>query len=273
MKMIKHSTLRAFSAKLSMFSKLPILTTLPKFAMLPAMALLLSSAAYSASSADLVAASLAHGDRPTEDAADDARRMPLEVLAFAGIAEGMAIFEMEAGGGYYTEILSRAVGPDGSVIMQNPPSFDSFVGDAPALRAERLDNVRLSKTNFDNLDAADNSIDMVTWILGPHELWFRPGGQSLGDVRGSFAEIVRILKPGGVFLAIDHHAAPSSTTEVGQTLHRIREDIITDLATEAGLSVARSSNLHINEEDPLTNGVFDPSIQGRTSKFVVLYRK
>ena len=235
--------------------------------------LLLMGSVQAASSADLVAAALANSERPAEDKADDGRRMPLEVLAFAGIEEGMDIFEMEAGGGYYTEILSRSVGPNGSVIMQNPPSFDSFVGDGPEQRVARLDNVRLSKTNFDNLDAADNSMDMVTWILGPHELWYRAGGLSLGDVRGTFAEIARILKPGGVFLAIDHHAAADSTTEVGHRLHRIREDIVTDLAREAGLTVARTSNMHLNEDDPLRNGVFDPSIQGRTSKFVVLYRK
>ena len=237
------------------------------------LSLFITGAVHAASSADLVAAALANPERPAEEVADDGRRMPLEVLAFAGLEEGMAIFEMEAGGGYYTEILSHAVGPNGSVVMQNPPSFDSFLGDGPEQRVARLDNVRLSKTLFDNLDAADGSIDMVTWILGPHELWYRAGGVSLGDVRGTFAEIARILKPGGVFLAIDHHAAPDSTTEVGHRLHRIREDIVTDLAQEAGLTVARSSNMHINEDDPLRNGVFDTSIQGRTSKFVVLYRK
>jgi len=225
------------------------------------------------SAAELVANALIHGDRPAADAADDGRRMPLEVLAFAGIEQGMHVFEMEAGGGYYTEILSRAVGPAGSVVMQNPPPFDSFVGDEPAQRAARLANVRLSKTNFDALDAADNSMDMVTWILGPHELWFEPEGISLGDPAASFAEIVRILKPGGVFLAIDHHAAAGAPAEVGGTLHRTPESLITEYAQAAGLSVLRSSNLHLNDDDPLTNGVFDPSIQGQTSKFVVLYRK
>ena len=44
------------------------------------------------SSADLLDNSLNHGDRPSEDAADDARRMPLEVLAFAGIEEGRSTF-------------------------------------------------------------------------------------------------------------------------------------------------------------------------------------
>ncbi|MEX1196832.1 MAG: methyltransferase domain-containing protein [Pseudohongiellaceae bacterium] len=226
------------------------------------------------SAADLVQAALVHGDRPAADAGDDARRMPLEVLAFAGIEEGMDIFEMEAGGGWYTEILSRVVGPAGSVTMQSPPSLDSFVGDEPEQRAARLANVRLSKTNFDELDAADNSMDMVTWILGPHELWFQPDENiSLGDPDEAFAEIHRILKPGGVFLAIDHVAAPDTGPEVGGTLHRIRESIITGYAEAAGLTVLRSSSLHLNANDPLDISVFDSSIQGSTSKFVVLFRK
>jgi predicted methyltransferase len=226
-------------------------------------------------SADLVANALIHGDRPEADAADDARRMPLEVLAFAGLEAGMTVFELEAGGGYYTEIISRAVGPAGSVVMHNPPAFDSFLGDQiPARVADnRLPNVSVSRTNFDTLEAADNSVDMVTWILGPHELGFEPGGQSLGGADAAFSEIARILKPGGMFLAVDHIAAPGAGLDVGGTLHRIREELVTEHAEEAGLSVLRSSNLHKNDSDPLNNSVFDDSIAGRTSKFVVLYRK
>lgn len=241
--------------------------------LLTLLSLFTASTALADSSAELVANALIHGDRPAEDAADDGRRMPLEVLSFAGIEAGMDVFEMEAGTGYYTEILSRAVGPAGSVVMQNPPSFDSFYGDAPAQRAARLNNVRVSKTNFDQLDAADNSIDMVTWILGPHELWYMQDGQSLGVPAQSFAEIARILKPGGVFLAIDHHAPADSTVDVGGTLHRIREDIIQEFAEAAGLTVLRKSNLHLNENDPLNIDVFNAAVQGKTSKFVVLYRK
>lgn len=225
------------------------------------------------SAADLVANALIHGERPAADAEDDGRRMPLEVLAFAGIQKGMNIFEMEAGAGYYTEILSRVVGPAGSVVMQNPPSFDSFFGDQPEQRVARLDNVRLSKTNFDALEAADNSMDMVTWILGPHELWFAPDGNSLGDPTTAFAEIVRILKPGGLFLAIDHDARPGAGPEVGGTLHRVPVSIVRDYAETAGLVELRSSNLHVNNADPLDIGVFDPAIQGQTDKFVILFRK
>lgn len=232
------------------------------------------STVYAESSADLVAAALSHKDRPSEEAADDGRRMPLEVLAFAGIESGMAVLELEATSGWYTEILSHTVGPNGKVIMQNPPAFEGFVGDKDNDRAGRLANTSLSITNFDELEPADNSIDLVTWILGPHELWFSPReGVSFGDPGKTFREIARVLKPGGRFLAIDHNALPDSGTEVGGTLHRIREGIINDLAEAAGLRVLRSSNLHVNEDDPMDIGMRDPAIRGKTNKFIVLYEK
>ena len=237
--------------------------------------LLAGTVAQADSSAEIVHASLNSGDRPSEDAADDARRMPLEVLAFAGIEEGMTILEMEAGGGYYTEILSRAVGTSGSVIMQNPPALNGFFEEAVQARLanNRLSNVTLSSVNFDALDAASNSVDMVTWILGPHELGFEPGGQNLGDPEGSFSQIARVLKPGGVFLVMDHDASEDSGIDVGGSLHRISEGLVSGLAEGAGLTLARSSELHSNEDDPRDVGVFDPSIQGKTDKFVLLYRK
>lgn len=225
------------------------------------------------SSADLVAAALSHPDRPAEEAADDGRRMPLEVLSFAGIEAGMSVLELEAGGGWYTEVLARTVGSNGVVVMQNPGAFEGFTGDADDDRAASLSNVTLSTTDFDDLEPADGSMDLVTWILGPHELWFMPGGNSLGDPDVTFEEIARVLKPGGRFLAVDHHATADAGPEVGGTLHRIGEGIIREYAEAAGLRLIRSSNMHINPEDPMDNGATDPSIRGKTSKFVLLFEK
>ena len=158
---------------------------------------LASAVAQAQTSAEIVQNALNSPSRPAEDAARDSSRMPLEVLAFAGIEEGMTILEMEAGGGYYTEILSRAVGSNGRVIRQNPPAINSFFSEEADARLanNRLTNVGSSLVNFDELDAEDNSIDMVTWILGPHELWFSPGGENLGDPEDTFVEIARVLKP------------------------------------------------------------------------------
>jgi predicted methyltransferase len=222
-----------------------------------------------------VAAALSHPDRPSADAENDARRKPAEVLNFAGLETGMSVLELEAGGGYYTEIISRAVGPNGSVILQHAPGLMSFVGDGINQRTadNRLANVTVSITNFDELDAPDNSIDMVTWIQGPHELGFAPEGNSMGDPQESFREIARALKPGGLLVASDHIAPDGAGIEAGGTLHRVEESVVTELARNAGLSVVRTSNLFKNSEDPLDVGVFAPAVRGKTSQFLVVYQK
>ncbi len=245
--------------------------------MLAGCTLALAGGTANAADADVadVAAALSHSDRPSGDADADARRKPAEVLAFAGLEKGMDVLELEAGGGYYTEILSRSVGASGSVILQHAPGLMGFVGDGIDLRTanNRLSNVTVSITQFDALDAADNSVDMVTWIQGPHELGFEPDGNSLGDATGAFSEIARVLKPGGVLVASDHLAAAGTGIEAGGSLHRIAEGWVRDMAETAGLSFVKASPELLNADDPLTDGVFAPSIRGNTSQFLHLYRK
>ena len=232
--------------------------------------------AESATITDIIALAIANSNRPDADRADDAARKPAEMLAFAGVAPGMTVLELEAGGGYYTELLSQIVGPGGEVIMQNPPAFDTFLADAidNRLRRNRLANVRLSKTNFDALDAADASVDVVTWVLGPHELYFVPsGGEPLGDVTMTYAEIFRVLKPGGHFIILDHAAVAGSLSETGDRLHRIDSAIIKNLTEAAGFVFVAESDILRNPKDDLEMSVFDPMVRRRTDRFLLKYQK
>lgn len=226
--------------------------------------------------AALAAAAVADPARPDKDRADDAARKPAAVLAFAGIAPGMTVLEMEAGSGYYTQMLSTLAGPSGHVIMQNPAAFDAFLGERVAARLAggRLGNVRLSKTSFDALDAPDASVDVVTWFLGPHELFYTPkDGASLGDPKASFAQIFRVLKPGGALVVLDHAAAAGAPSSTGGKTHRIDPAIVKALARNAGLELVASSAVLANPDDDHNLLVFDPRVRRKTDRFLLKFKK
>lgn len=219
-------------------------------------------------------------DRPKADIVADPNRHPAAVLALFTPQPGDKILEIEAGGGYYTEILSRAVGPEGTVYMQNPAGFDAFLGDTVSKRIDgRLTNVTYVKSNFDSFGLPDASVDIVTWFQGPHELWYVPEGSPEGavDVFGApeavYAEIARVLKPHGQFVVIDHVAPAGSPPTTGGDTHRIDPAIIQQYAEAAGFGLETSSDLLLNPDDDGSKNVFDPEIRGHTSQAILIFRK
>ncbi len=226
--------------------------------------------------AAVAAATVADPARPEADRKDDERRNPSAAIEFLQIAPGMTVLEIEAGGGWYTELLSHAVGEAGAVIMQNPEGFRAFVGEQidARLADNRLANVRQSLSNFDALDAADGSVDVATWFQGPHEVYFMPSeGVSLGDPATSYAEIYRVLRPGGAFVVIDHSAVAGAPESTGNDLHRIDRAIVVQMAEAAGFKVEAESDFLANSEDTRAVTVFDPSIRGLTDQFAIRFRK
>lgn len=215
--------------------------------------------------------------RTPEDMAKDALRKPADVLAFSKILPGQTVFEMEAGAGYYTELLSRTVGATGKVIMQAPKEFESFYKDALAarLKDDRLANVTVSWSPFDKLDAADASADVVTWFQGPHELFCLKacGNAPMGDAAKAFAEAARVLKPGGYFVVMDHAAPQGAPTTSGNDLHRIDPMQVKAMATTAGFALDEESAMLANPADDHSKVVFDPAIQGKTDQFLLRYKK
>jgi len=226
--------------------------------------------------AAIAAAAVADPGRPDDDRKDDERRKAATALEFMQIAPGDHVFEIEAGSGWYTELFSRAVGAQGSVVMQNPEGFLVFVGkqiDA-RLADNRLSNVTQSLSNFDALSAEDGAADLVTWVQGPHELYYVPGeNETLGDPSKSYSEIYRITKPGGAFVVIDHWAEAGAPETTGNDLHRIDRAIVVSMAEAAGFTLEAESDFLANPEDPRTIAVFDPAIRGHTDQFALRFRK
>lgn len=215
--------------------------------------------------------------RPAADKNDDAARKPAEVLAFAQIRPGDTVLEMEAGRGWYSELLSGAIGPNGKLIVQYPPQFN--YGDA-AFKARtdagRLTNATITVTAFDKLQAADNSVDRVLWILGPHEVYFTPRNAQagvLGDPQKTYAEIVRVLKPGGLFIAMDHAADAGAPNSIAQTTHRIDPAVVLNSAKAAGLKFIDKNDVLANPSDDRTKMVFDASIRRHTDQFLFRFQK
>jgi predicted methyltransferase len=215
--------------------------------------------------------------RLVTDTARDANRKPAEVLAFTKVQPGQTVIDMEAGGGYFTELLARAVGPTGKVIMQSPKEFASFYEKDIAARFAngRLTNITQSATPFDKLEAADASVDLVTWFQGPHELYCKKacGNAPMGEPAAVFTEISRVLKPGGTLVIIDHAAPQGAPTTSGNDLHRIDPMQVKALATAANFALEEESNILANPGDDHTKGVFDPAIQGKTDQFLLRYKK
>ena len=215
--------------------------------------------------------------RPAADLSRDAVRRPDEILTFSGVQPGLTILELEAGDGYFTELFSHAVGPGGRVLMQNPPEFRSLVSEPVSARlaGNRLANVVEVWTPFSALSAPPGSVDLVTWLQGPHELFYRPDGatSALGAPEQVYPVIFQTLKPGGYFVVLDHAAAQGAPAETGHTLHRIDPARVRASAAAAGFIMEEESAVFSNPADSHDLSVFDDAIRGRSDQFLFRFVK
>ena len=78
-------------------------------------ALALLSGTAEAKPSKAIVAAVADAARPAADTKRDADRKPAEMLEFAGIKPGQTVADFLPGGGYFTRIFSKAVGPKGQV--------------------------------------------------------------------------------------------------------------------------------------------------------------
>jgi predicted methyltransferase len=223
-------------------------------------------------------AAIASRDRPAADMERDAVAKPRELLAFLGLKPGMRVIDMFAAGGYYTEMLARAVGVKGQVIAYNNPPYAKFAekGIAQRYAGNRLGNVRQVTAEVDELQLAPASLDAALFVMSFHDAYWRPadGSWNRTDPDEMLRRLYAALKPGGVVVVQDHVANPGGdTAKVVEELHRIDPAVVRSAFERAGFKFDRASEILANPADDHTRLVFDKSIQGKTDQFVYRFSK
>jgi len=219
-----------------------------------------------------IAAAVADSHRPAADTARDAARKPEQMLAFARVKPGDTVLEILPGTGYFTRILSKAVGPKGHVYAATPDPKSKYA--QPAADAIAADpayaNVSVIQITGGAMGALP-PLDLIWTSQNYHDLHLSVLGL---DVPGLDKLWLSILKPGGELMVIDHVAAAGApVTETADKLHRIDPAAARAEIEGAGFVFDGQSDVIRNSADPHTAIVFDPSIRGHTDQFVFKFRK
>jgi predicted methyltransferase len=209
---------------------------------------------------------LADPARPDADKIRDADRKPAEVVAFAGVRAGDKIAELAPGGGYFTRILSGAVGSGGIVYAIAIRPSDAL----KAVAAVRP-NVKITVSQPGAIPAPE-PVDVVWTTLNYHDFKNVKVGESDGAAIYNSAAF-KALKPGGTYFIVDHEAGKGVGATVTSTLHRIEGATVKKEVESAGFRLEAESPLLRHGADDHSQRVVETGIRGKTDQFVYRFRK
>ena len=225
--------------------------------------------------ADAAAAAISDAARPEADRAADADRKPADMLTFAGIKAGDKVADLMPGGGYFTRIFSKAVGANGKVYAVVPEEFlkvRATAGDAiKAIAADAgYKNVTVVTVPLATFKPAE-PLDVVWTSRNYHDYHNKMFGPL--DMAAYNKAVFAALKPGGVYIVLDHTAAAGSGFEATETLHRVDPEAVKKEVLAAGFKLDSESGVLKSTADDHTGKVFDSGVRGHTDQFVLKFRK
>jgi predicted methyltransferase len=221
------------------------------------------------------ALAVADPNRPADQRALDAERKPIEVLNFTGITRGWKVVDLMPGAGYYTRLFSKVVGPKGAVYAIQPTEMDKVAPkNLPRLRSFAgtpiYPNVTVLVQPIADLDIP-KGVDMVWTSQNYHDL--HDPFMGTPDMARLNKAIYDALKPGGIYIVLDHAAAAGTGTSKTNDLHRIDPAAVKAEVTAAGFEFVGESDVQRNPDDDHTLPIFDKSIKGKTDRFIYKFRK
>jgi predicted methyltransferase len=231
-----------------------------------------------AEAADQYDAAVANPARSAADVTRDTLDHPADILRLAGIKPGMRIADVLAGDGYYSELASYVVGPQGKVLMINNAAFDHW-SEGPLqarLKSGRLGNVEHETVDLNHMNLPPASLDAIFLIKVYHDLYWvdtEGGIWPKVDVSGVLDQLAAALKPGGILLLVDHSAKAGSGNSAASSLHRIEESYAVKDFESHGFKVAAKSDVLRKPGDARDQISYKGPMLGKTDRFVLVFRK
>jgi predicted methyltransferase len=223
-----------------------------------------------AADAPYIAAAVNDSRRPQADKDRDALRKPADMLAFAQIRPGQKVADLIPGGGYFTRLFAVAVGPQGHVYSTTRPPPPTATN-PPAIVAvgAQYPNDSVVLTDFNAITWPER-LDMVWTSQNYHDMKIVHNNIDTAAVNRA---VFNALKPGGIYIVLDHSAPDGSGITLTEQLHRIDQAYVRHEVEAAGFVYDGETQVLRNPADTRTTPVFDAAIRAHTDQFVMRFRK
>lgn len=209
------------------------------------------------------------------DKADDARRQIASVMMFAEVRPGQKVLELVPGSGYWTRVFSAIVGPKGHVYTVWPNEMGKYSAKSFANWQQLAGTPHYANISLLQQPAGDLSVPKAVDVVFTAQNFHDYHDPFMGpvDMTTFDKQVFDALKPGGLFVVIDHVAAAGSGFADTNTLHRIDPEAVKKEVEAAGFVFGGEDNALRNPADTHTAKVFDKSIKGHTDQFIYRFRK
>jgi predicted methyltransferase len=201
-----------------------------------------------------------------------------ELIRFARVDAGSTVIDVYPGDGDWTRLFSDVVGSKGRVYSFVPAEVAHFKND-PVGRIRTL----ADEPGRENVEAVSADLVSISEVVQPADilwlhLFYHDLHTALIQARGATAAhfnraVYELLKPGGSYVIIDHAAAVGAGTSDAPSLHRIEPAFARAEVEAAGFVLDAESTMLANTDDAHAIKVFDPSIKGKTDRFIYRFVK